>query len=107
MEQKHEKEKVVPKDFDSIYRAVNANVKTSNIKHLTDLTLNSSRIRLSQPEKIILYNRDTKESIVDFVCALKRKNTDFRDIYFTIVEATQECQSERRMNLYPFQNLKR
>ena len=61
----------------------------SNNKHLIDLILNSPRIRLSQSENIILYNRDTKESIVDFVCALKRKNTDFPDIYFTILEATQ------------------
>ena len=39
--------------------------------------MNSPRIRLSQSENIIIDNRDTKESIVDFVCALKRKNTDF------------------------------
>ena len=64
-------------------------MKTSNNKHLIDLNLNSPRIKLSQSENIILDNRDTKESIVDFVCALKRKNTDFTDIYFTILEATQ------------------
>ena len=66
LEQKQEKEEIVPKNFDSIYR-----------------------LRLSQSENIILDNRDTKESIVGFVCALKRKNTDFPDIYFTILEATQ------------------
>ena len=89
MEQKQEKEEIVPKKFDSIYRAVNAKLKTSNNKHLIVLILNSGRIRLSQSENIVLDNRDTKESIVDFVCALKRKNTDFPDIYFTILEATQ------------------
>ena len=89
MEQKQEKEEIVPKIFDSIYSAVNAKLKTSNNKHLIDLILNSPRIRLSQSKNIILDNRDTKESIVDFVCALKRKNTDFPDIYFTILEATQ------------------
>ena len=83
MEQKQEKEEIVPKNFDSIYSAVNAKLKTSNNKHLIDLTLNSPRIRLSQSENTILDNRDTKESFVDFVCALKRKNTDFPDIYFT------------------------
>ena len=51
--------------------------------------MNSPRIRLSQSENIILGNRDTKESIVDFECALKRKNTDFPDIFFTIMEPTQ------------------
>ena len=89
MEEKQEKEEVVPKSFDSIYSAVNAKLKTSNNKLLIDLILNSPRIKLSQSEKMISDNRDTKESIVDFVCALKRKNTDFPDIYFTILDATQ------------------
>ena len=92
-------------------------LKTSNNKHLIDLTLNSPRIRLNQSENIILDNRDTKQSIVDFVCALKRKNTDFPDIYFTILEATQIPQNllstrmpkteERQRKLDPFQNLKK
>ena len=64
-------------------------MKTSNNKRLIDLILNSPRFRLNQSENIILDNRDTKESIVDFVCALERKNTNFLDIYFTILEATQ------------------
>ena len=50
----------MPKDFDSIYSALNAKFKTSNNKHLIDLILNSPRIRLSQLENIILDNRDTK-----------------------------------------------
>ena len=89
LEQKQDKEEIVPKNFDSIYSAINAKLKTSNNKHLIDLILNSPRIRLSQSENIILDNRDTKKSIVDFVCALKRKNTNFPDIYFTILEAAQ------------------
>ena len=71
MEEKQEKEEIFPKGFDSFYSAVNAKVKTSNNKHLTDLILNSPRIILSQLENIILDNRDTKA------------------IYFTILEATQ------------------
>ena len=84
LEPKQEKEESVPKDFDSIYSAVNARLRTSNNKNLLDLILNSPRIKLSQSDNIILDNRDT---IVDFVCALKRKNTDFPDIYLTILEA--------------------
>ena len=80
---------IVPKNFDSIYSAVNAKLKKSNNKHLIDLILNSPRFRLSQLENLILDNRDTKESIVDIVCALKRKNIDFPDIYLTILEANQ------------------
>ena len=89
LEQKQEKEEFVPKDFDSIYSAVNAKLKTSNNKQLIDLVLNSPRTRLSKSENIILDYRDTKESIVDFVCALKRKNPNFPDIYFNILEVTQ------------------
>ena len=89
LEQKQEKEEIVTKTFDSVYSAENARLKTSNNKHIIDLFLNSPRIKLSQSDNIILDNRDTKESIVDFVCELKRKNTDFPDIYFTILEATQ------------------
>ena len=77
LEKKQGKEEIVPKKFDSVFSAVNAMLKTSNDKHIIDLVLNFSRIKLSQSDNIILDNRDTKESIVDFVCALKRKNTDF------------------------------
>ena len=34
-------------------------------------------------------NRDTQEFIVDFVCARKRKNTNFPDFYFTFLETIQ------------------
>ena len=57
-------------------------MKNSNNKHLIDLIFN-------RPGKIKLDNRDTKESIIDFVCALKRKKIDFPDIHFTILGANQ------------------
>ena len=77
------------KKFDFVYSAVIASLKTSNSKHIIDLILNSARKKLCQLDNIILDNRDTKESIVNFVCAFKLKNTDFPDIYITILEATQ------------------
>ena len=62
-------------------------------------------------------NRDTEESIVDFVCALKQKITDFLNNYLTILEATQlplklvinknAKAKDRGTCLDPFQNLKR
>ena len=51
---------IVPKNFDSIYSAVNARLKTSNNKHIIDLILNSPRIKLRQLDNILLDNRDTK-----------------------------------------------
>ena len=90
LEQKQDKDEIVPKSFDTIYSDVNARLKTSYKKHLIDSNLISPRIKLSQSNIIILDKRDTKESIVVFVCKLKRKkNTDFTDIYFTVLEATQ------------------
>ena len=77
LEQKQEKEEIVPKDFVSIYSAVNAKLKTSNNEHLIDLNLISPRIRLSQSEIIILDKRDTKK----INCRLF--------IYFFILEATR------------------
>ena len=56
-----------------------------------DLILNSPRFKLSQPESTIeiLDNRDTRESTVDFLPALKRKNTAIPDINFNILVRTQ------------------
>ena len=77
LEQKQEKEVIVPKNFDFVYSAVSLRLKTSNNQHIIDSILNYPRIRLSQSDNFILENRDTKESIVDFVCALKRKKINF------------------------------
>ena len=66
LEQKQEKEEIVPKNFHSIYSAVNAKLKTSNNKHLIDLILNSPRIRLSQSENIILENRLSRYLLYHF-----------------------------------------
>ena len=71
--EKASREEIVPKDFDSFYSAINARLKTSNNQHLIDSVLDSRRIKLRQSENMILDNRDTKEPIVDFLCALKRK----------------------------------
>ena len=64
LEQNQEKEEIVPKDFDSIYSAVNSRLKMSNIKQLIDLILNSPRIKLSRSKNIRKDNRNTKKSIV-------------------------------------------
>ena len=115
LERSQGKEEIVPKNFGSVYSAVNARLKTSNNEHIIDLILNSPRIKLSQSDNYIFGNRDTKESIVDFVCALKRKkNKVFSDNYFTFLEATQVSlklvinrNAKTKRNLDPFHNLKK
>ena len=77
LEQKQDKDEIVPKSFDTIYSDVNARLKTIYKKHLIDSNLISPRIKLSQSNIIMLDKRDTKESIVVFVCKLKRKKHRF------------------------------
>ena len=74
---KQEKDENLPEGFESICSAVNARLKTRINKHLIDLVLSSPRNKLIQSKNIIFDNRDTKESIVDFVCALKQKKYRF------------------------------
>ena len=62
LEQKQEKEEIVPKLFDSVYSAVNARLKTSNNKHIIDIILNSLGIKLSQSDILILDNRVLKRN---------------------------------------------
>ena len=64
-------------------------VRISKKKHIIDIILSSPRTKLSQSDNFTLDYRDTKESSVDFVCALKRKNTNFPVIYFTILKVNQ------------------
>ena len=59
LEQKQEKEEIVPKNFDSVYSAVNARLKTSNNKHIIDLILNSPR----------MFGRTCNRSLLVFFCA--------------------------------------
>ena len=67
LEQKQEKEEIVPKDFDSNYSIVNARLKFNNNKNLFDLVLNSPWIRLSHSENILVHNRDTNETHIEKV----------------------------------------
>ena len=83
------KRRLYQKFFNFVYKAVSSRLKTNNNQHIIDSFLNSPRIKLSQSDNFIIENRDKKESIVDFVCALKIKKTDCPDIYLTILEAIQ------------------
>ena len=76
------------KKIESFHDAVNARLKTNKTKHLLNLLLLSPRIKLRQSDNIIIDNRGTKESFVNFVCALKRKNNDFLDNYLSILKTT-------------------
>ena len=67
MEQKQEKEEIVPTDFDFIYSALNARLKTNNNKNLFDLILSSPRIRVSHSENILL-SIETQKNHLQTLC---------------------------------------
>ena len=64
--------------------------KTRSLKNdsIVDQILNSPRVKLPLNDKILLDGRDIEVAFADFVFALKRKNFDFPDIYYTILDAT-------------------
>ena len=83
----NEKQDSVPKNLETVYRKVNAKTKSSSKESLINEILNSPRIQLSLSDSILLDGRDTNVSFVDFVNALKRKNVECPDIYYTILDA--------------------
>ena len=64
--------------------------KTSSLKNesIVDQIFNSPRVKLSLNDTISLDGRDTEVAFADFIFALKRKNIDSPDIYYTILDAT-------------------
>ena len=94
---KFRKREAASKFFDSIYPAVNARFQTSNNKYLVDVVLGSFGNKLSQSDKIVLDNRDTKESTADVVCALKQK---ISDNYFNVLQAIQNPFKIKSNNKY-------
>lgn len=74
---------------DSVYAQVNSVLKSGKNNSLVDSILSSPRLRLSSSDTILLDGRDTNVSLVDFIYKIKRKNEDFPDIYFTILDAAK------------------
>ena len=70
--------------IDSLKRDINKKVCTDN---LIDKILSCWRIKLSNSHTINLDGVDTGVLISDFTLHLRRKNADFPDIYFTLLDA--------------------
>ena len=81
---KARKKKIIPEEFDSIYRAEKAILRANYKKnHLIDLTLSSPRIEISQSKIIIIDNRGTKKNLLEATKTLPRfiiiKNAKAKD----------------------------
>ena len=78
---------IVPKNHSNLLKSVNRTLKTNNNKALVEEILNSPRIKISNSDTIILDGKETNVSFSDFVFRLKRKNEQFPDLYFAILDA--------------------
>ena len=83
----NEKRDSVPKNLETVYRKVNAKTKSSSNESLIKEILNSFRIKLSLSDSILFDGRDTNVAFVDFAYALKKKNVECPDIYYTTLDA--------------------
>ena len=95
-----------------LYRKVNAETKSSSNESLINEIFNSPRIKLSLSDSILLDGRDKNVAFVDFVYALKKKNVECPDIYYTILDAiginphkilNKDAKSKERGSWIPFQ----
>ena len=78
----------VPPHLSHIYKEIIHKTKSLKNESFVDPILNYLRVKLSLNDTILLDGRDTKVAFADFIFALKRKNVDFPDIYYTILDAT-------------------
>ena len=70
------------------YKEISNKTRSLKNESIVDQFLNSPRVKLSLNDTILLDGRDTEVAFADFIFALKRKNVDFPDIYYTILDAT-------------------
>ena len=68
------------------YKEINNRTRSLKKKSNVDQILNSPRVKLSLSETILLDGRDTEVAFAVFF-ALKKKNVDFPDKYYTIFDA--------------------
>ena len=73
--------------IDSVKKEINKKI-FSKADFLVDKILSCPRIKLSNSQTLILDGVETGIFLSDFVQQLRRKNADFPDIYFTLLDAT-------------------
>ena len=78
----------VPTHLNPNYKEISNKTRSLKNESIVDQILNSSRVKLSLCDTILLDRRDTEVAFADFIFALKRKNVDFPDIYYAILDAT-------------------
>ena len=77
----------VPTHLNPNYKEISNKTRSLKNESIVD-QMNSPRVKLSLNDTILLDGRDTEVAFAEFIFALKRKNVDFPDIYYTILDAT-------------------
>ena len=79
----------VPTHFNRDYKEISNRTRTKKNESIVEQILNLPRVKLPLVDTILSDGRDTEEALAEFTFALKRKNVDFTDIYYTILDATR------------------
>ena len=88
LDKSEEKVNFLPQNIDSLHKEIITNTKSFKNESVVDQILKCPRIKLSLSDSILLVERDTNVAFTNFFYALKRKNIEFPDIYYTILDAT-------------------
>ena len=78
----------VPTHLNPNYKEISHKTRSLKNESIVDQILNSPRVKLPLNDTIFLDGRDTEVAFADFIFAIKRKNVDFPDICYTILDAT-------------------
>ena len=78
----------VPTPLNPNYKEISNKTKSLKNESIVDQIFNSPRVKLSLNDTFLLDGRDREVAFADFIFALKRRNVDFADIYYTILDAT-------------------
>ena len=78
----------VPTHLNPNYKEISKRTRSIKSESIVHQILHALRVKLSLTDKILLDGRDKEVAFTDFMFALKRKNVDFPDIYYTILDAT-------------------
>ena len=77
----------VPTHLSPNYKEISHRTSSLKDESFVNPILNSPQVKLSLNDTISLDGRDTEIAFADLIFALKRKNIDFPDIYYTILDA--------------------
>ena len=89
LDKSEEKVNFVPQNLDPLHKDITTNRKSFKNESVVDQMLKCLRIKLPLSDSNSQDGRDTNVAFTDFIYALKRKNYEFPDIFYAILDATR------------------